>query len=535
MKTRLPDLISIYSEEKKTSFTDCTGAFDDVRFSAELRGNSVFVSVCAEKTPLRYIRLRWHFLPREKRSDLVRIYGDAWERGGGDLEWRGIVPERCMPWFCLVSNGSDSREDVSGRFTEGFGVKVRPGAMCFWQYDAAGVTLWMDVRCGGLGVILKGRELFAGEIIFREYRNMSAFSAGQSFCREMCPDPLRPETPVYGSNNWYYAYGKSSHGEILRDAQIVGELCAGNKNRPFMVIDDGWTQNPKNGPWNRGKAEFPDMPGLAAEIKKLGVRPGIWVRYIYDENNVCGLPDEWHFAHDANFLDPSRPEVLGYIRETTERFVNWGYELIKFDCSTQDILGRRGYRVPYSVAADGWCFADRSKTSAEIIMDFYRAVARAAGRKTVLIGCATISHLSAGLVHIGRTGADINGVNWDITRRMGVNTLAFRMMHHRALFDADADCVGITGELPWELVRQWLKALSKSGTPLFVSCRPGVLDEGQLNELREAFSSGAEQKDVLVPMDWMENICPEKWMLNGEEVRFDWYADGINPMFAGKN
>ena len=167
-------------------------------------------------------------------------------------------------------------------------------------------------------------------------------------------------------------------------------------------------------------------------------------------------------------------------------------------------------------------------------MGFYRAVRQAAGDDVVLIGCATISHLSAGIVEVGRTGADINGVNWDITRRMGVNTLAFRMMHHGSFFDTDADCVGITGTLPWEKIRQWLFILSRSGTPLFVSCKPGVLDETQLSELRTAFEVNSKQTDELVPVDWMENICPEKWRLNGEEITFDWFAEDINTMFTAE-
>lgn len=535
MDIRFPDIVSVYTEENRYDFASSEFSIGDVFGGVELCNGQLKVFVRGEKTPLKHVRLRWSFTENEKRKDRVRIYGDAWERAGGDLEWRGIVPERCMPWFCLVSNGSDLDADTSDRYTEGFGVKVRPGAMCFWQYDSAGITLWLDVRCGGAGVVLGGRTLLAAEVVFADYRGCSAFAAGQSFCKKMSPAPLSLKTKVYGSNNWYYAYGKSSASEILSDTDIVAELCEGNENRPFMVIDDGWTQNPKNGPWDRGKAEFPDMAGLAAQIKEKDVRPGIWVRYIYDEKGACGLPKEWHYPHDGDFLDPSHPDVLNYIRETTARFVSWGYELIKFDCSTQDILGRRGYRVPYGIAADGWSFYDRSKTSAEIIMNFYAAVREAAGDNTVLIGCATISHLSAGYVEIGRTGADINGVNWDITRRMGVNTLAFRMMHHQALFEADADCVGITGELPWEKIRQWLFILSRSGTPLFVSCKPGVLDDDQLEELKTAFEINSRQEDSLVPLDWMENICPEKWMLNGKEIVFDWFDENINTMFTGSN
>lgn len=535
MITRLPDLTTIYTEQDRQSFTGARGALADARYTLTLKDDLLLAELTAEQTPLCYLRLRWHFTPEEKRAEPVRIYGDAWERAGGNLEWRGIVPERCMPWFALVSNGTDAEQAREGRKTEGFGVKTQPGALCFWQYDASGVTLWMDVRNGGRGVILGGRTLRAAEILFRTYENCTAFEAGQQFCRGMSRGVRAPKHPVYGANNWYYAYGVSSHDQILEDARIVSDLCAGNENAPYMVIDDGWSPNPKNGPWDRGNAAFPDMPALAASIRAWGVRPGIWVRYICDEDHVCGLPDGWHLSYNASYLDPSHPGVLEYIRKTTRRFVDWGYQLIKFDCSTQDILGRRGYKIPYVIAEDGWHFHDRSKTSAEIITNFYRAIREAAGDDVALIGCATISHLSAGLVELGRTGADINGMSWDITRRMGVNTLAFRMMQHGAFYAVDADCVGVTGKIPWAQVGQWLDILSKSGTPLFVSCKPDVLTDAQLAELREAYARNSVQRDTLIPLDWMENICPARWLLNGEEIHYDWFPDDVNVLFAGKS
>lgn len=531
--TRLPDLATIYTEDGAQSFAGAQGGQGDVRCALEMEGDLLRVTLCAQDTPVRFIRLRWRFTGEERRDDAPRIYGDAWERAGGALEWRGVVAERCMPWFCLVSNGSDQMQEREGRRTEGFGVKARPNALCFWQYDSAGIALWLDVRSGGCGVVLGGRTLTAAEVIFRTYRDCTAFEAGARFCREMCGDGLTTPEPVYGANNWYYAYGQSSAQEIEADARMLAGLCKGLRNRPFMVIDDGWSPNPKNGPWDRGNERFPDMAGLAAAIRAQDVRPGIWVRYISDENHVCGLPEEWHLQRDSNDLDPSRPEVLDYVRATTRRLVDWGYELIKFDCSAQDILGRRGYRVPFAVAEDGWRFHDRSRTSAEIVKDFYGAVRQAAGEDVVLIGTATFSHLSAGLVHLGRTGADVNGMKWDVTRRMGVNTLAFRMMMNGALFTVDADCAPLTGAWPWRYAGQWLDILAESGTPMFVSCRPGALNAEQMDQLRRAYARNSAQRDALIPLDWMENICPERWLLNGREVRFDWYADDVCAMFEG--
>ena len=105
---------------------------------------------------------------------------------------------------------------------------------------------------------------------------------------------------------------------------------------------------------------------------------------------------------------------------------------------------------------------------------------------------------------------------------MGVNTLAFRLVQNNRFFGADADCVGITGHIDWRLNRQWLQALSRSGSCLFVSCKPDVPNSSEQNELREAFAYGAVQQDSLIPLDWMETQTPSKYLLNGESIEFDW-------------
>ena len=81
--------------------------------------------------------------------------------------------------------------------------------------------------------------------------------------------------PVYGSNNWYYAYGNSSEKEILQDTDYLLELTKGAENPPYMVIDDCWQEHHRldeynGGPWRNGNEKFPDMAGLAAKIKEKG-------------------------------------------------------------------------------------------------------------------------------------------------------------------------------------------------------------------------------------------------------------------------
>ena len=58
-------------------------------------------------------------------------------------------------------------------------------------------------------------------------------------------------TSIYGSNDWYYAYGQNTHDGILRDADLVASLAPAGGIRPFTVIDDGYQDPP----------DFPASPG----------------------------------------------------------------------------------------------------------------------------------------------------------------------------------------------------------------------------------------------------------------------------------
>lgn len=533
MKLRYPDFAVIYTTDEQIKL--CGPAFSadrgDVSLKLNINGNAMRLSVAADSTPLWYIKLRFNFTEEEKRKDSIRILGDAFERGYGDLSWMGITPDRMMPWYMLVSNGSDLCSDTKGRFTEGFGVLVRPSSFVTWQYDAAGITLWADIRNGGDGVILGGRELNVCDIVFGEYRDCTAFDAGREFCRLMCPSTSHlPDHPVYGSNNWYYAYGKSSQDEILSDTRLVAERCRGFRNPPYMVIDDGWQKYGTDAPWDELRDTFHDMKKLASDMRELGVRPGIWVRYLIDSHHeVKSVPEECRLERDTAVLDPSCPEVIAYVRRITRMLRDWGYELIKHDYSVVDICGKYGFAMGKQITSNGWHFHDRSRTTAEIYLDFLSAVSDEAGRDCVVIGCNTFSHLTAGLYGLNRTGDDTSGFDWGRTRKMGVNTVAFRLIQNGSFYMADGDCVGITGAISWDYNKQWLDLLARSGSPLFVSCKPGVLSDSELDEMRSAWSVNSVQTDSCRPLDWMENEYPAVWEINGEIVRYDWYlGDGTN-------
>lgn len=526
MKIRTPNYVGIYCENKDEIFDfNSNIKTDDIAINISLKGDLLNVNLIANQTPVKYICLRWAFTDAEKRKDSIKVYGDSWERGYCDLEWRGIVPDRMMPWVCAVSNGSDQNRDYTARHTECFGVKTGPNAMCMWQYDMSGVTLWLDVRSGGKGVILQNRSLNVCDVLFDDYYNVSAFDALKDYYKKLCDAPLTVNHKVYGSNNWYYAYGETSQEEILADTHLLVENCKNLKNRPYMVLDDGWQKNPCDAPWNiLREGKFYDMKALADNLKKLDTRPGIWIRPLSDQKfEVTNQNSDTRSKCNNLYLDASHPDVLEYVKNLITMICDWGYTLIKHDFSTYDMLGYWGFERPREFAKDGWSFYNQNKTTAEIIIDFYRVIYNASKGRAIILGCNVIGHLAAGLVHLNRTGDDTSGLEWERVRKYGVNTLAFRMLHHEAFYLADADCIGIMGKIDWSLNREWMNAVANSGTPMFVSPKPNVMSQTELEELRQAYSINSIQKDVLIPLDWMENVIPEKWLLNGQEKHFNWY------------
>ena len=524
MKLRLPDRICIDVSGSRVLAEGYCLQKGDIRAYCRKEEDTLGVYLCARDTPVKYLTLVWSLREDEKRPEPVKVFSDCWERGYGDLQWSGVIPHRRMPWAFAVSNGTDSDPDLHGRLTECFGVKVRPGALAMWMYEPRRVTLILDVRSGGEGVILNGRELAACFVRMEDYADLSAFDALGRFYRTLCPDPLLPPQPVYGSNNWYYAYGHSDRARIIEDARLISRLSAGLGPRPYMVIDAGWSLCSGAGPWDNGNPDYGDMGTLAKQIEDAGANPGIWVRYLSDEEGrMQGVPDGWRLRRNPKYLDPSHPEVLEYVRAVTRRLsAEWGYKLIKHDFSCFDVFGDWGFHRPDTLTDDGWRFFDQSRTSAEIMADFYRTIYESAAPGTLILACNVPGFLTAGLCHINRVGDDTSGREWARTRRMGVNTLAFHAMHDGAFYKADYDCVGITGLIPWSLNSRWAELLSFSGTPLFFSTQPDVPTEAEFADISRCLARGAVQADTAVPLDWMENTCPERWLINGKERIFDW-------------
>ena len=511
---RVPDSVSAFGPNGEIRLDprgDSNWTGSGITVETVVNGGRVNLVLSANGIDVERVRVRW-------RGDLrgAQLFlGDHWERSYGDLEWRAEVPNRTMPWYFLASDH---------HLTHGYGVVTGARSWAFWNADVSGISLWLDVRNGGSPIQLGDRRLEMAQVVCREgIEGERPFVAGQALCRQMSPSPRLPEKPVYGTNDWYYAYGNNNAPLILEISKLISDLSDNAANRPFSVIDAGWSPGGLDrGPFDQGNEKFGDMGELAHKMSAIGVRPGIWVRPLAAGSD---LPDAWRLSRKHDYLDPTNPGVLAHVRKEIRGIHDWGYQLIKHDFTTWDILGKWGFEMGSTVTPNGWHFQDRSVTSAEAILGLYETIREAAG-DSLIIGCNTISHLSAGVFEINRIGDDTSGRNWDRTRRMGINALAFRAIQHGTFYDADSDVAGITHRLPWELAERWLNLVSESGTPLFVSVEPSAVESAQREALRKALNAASHPISVAEPLDWLNTNCPRSWRLNGTERHFDWMSDG---------
>lgn len=486
----------------------CENGVKDTVVEAVANGDTLDLYISAENDKPKFIELEWAF----ESDENLYVLGDAWERSYGELQFRKLCNvDRYMPWYFIAT-------DKQSSFC--FGVKTGANSFVSFEYTVKGIKALVDCRNGGCGVELNGRRVHLATFVYKKYASSDVFSNLHDFCKTLCDNPVLPKEKVYGGNNWYYAYGKSSFDEIVSDAQVQSELAEGIENRPFEVIDDCWQINSCEGPWLPNE-KFGDMKKLADEIRKRGARPGIWVRLLHNRDEV--FTDEMRILRGGRirYLDPTHPFVKEYLKNDIERIRAWGYELLKHDFTTQDLFGSWGSDLNETITKfDDWHFYDRTKTNAEIVLELYRLIKDASG-DMYIIGCNTVSHLCAGLVHLNRTGNDTSGREWEATRKNGVNTLAFRFAQNEAFYMCDADCVGILEDkIPWEKNKQWLHLLSYSNTPLFVSCNKNLTDE-QKKDLAEAYRVNQENHTIK-PVDVFENPVPTKWEIDGKIVEYEW-------------
>ncbi len=511
--TRQPDSVLFQYEDSPVRFEEPTGREEQ---NDRIGFDNGRVTLYPASRPVKRIKLRW----RGDMSDVMMVYGDDIVRYLVDTPWRAMTPHNHLWWYFHAFDG----ERINS-----FGVKTGAAAIASFQCDPFGITLWLDVRNGGGGVTVK--EAFDVCRIVCAQGSGEPFDDAHKFCKMMCDKPSLPEKPIYGVNNWYWAYGNISHESVTEETDYLMEMCSEAEGKPHMIIDDGWQYNHyfsesgsyNGGPWDRTNERFTSMADTADKIHGKGALAGLWFRPLLTS---LAAPKEAQSPVKTNghgfFLDATHPYTLEKVAEDTARIRSWGYDLIKHDFTTLDNFG-------YPPHPDGdWHFYDKTVTNAQMLTRLYQTIQAAADGANV-IGCNTVNHLAAGIHQCQRSGGDTSGHNFEVTRRQGIKSMV-RLPQNNAFFMVDPDCAAFTAKVSHSLNLDFLEMAAVTGAVTLASVVPGSLDSATMAKIKEIFKIASKGGLGAVPEKWVgQNIMSFFKTPDGTRYAYDWYReyDGV--------
>ncbi|HEY4935229.1 MAG TPA: hypothetical protein VII44_01540, partial [Puia sp.] len=243
---RFPDAISVRCGGEWYSLEGSTEVWkhESIQVTLQLNEDVLSLSVSAPQREMEFIKCSW----KQVFPVSSKFLADQWERSYGDLNWEtpsltsppltttSLTPPSLVkrsPWYLMISDGL---------FTQAYGVKTGANSFCSWQVSPDSLELFLDTNSGGMGVLLGERTLHAADIITTEnLPGENPWHTDIRFCKMMCTNPRLPAKPVYGINDWYFAYGNNSRDLILEHTRTMANLVNIPSNPPFSVIDMGWS------------------------------------------------------------------------------------------------------------------------------------------------------------------------------------------------------------------------------------------------------------------------------------------------------
>ncbi len=501
---------------EENAFNNCPVKYDYI-----VGEKSAKVVVYPSGSPVKYLKFRF----RGDFSFIDKVYGDQWARSSfaDALEWKSVVADRAMPWFTYV---------IGENKMKCYGVKT--GADCFamWQVDTFGVTLFLNLTCDTRGTDLK-EPLVACEVVELEGEiGEDPYKVAKKFSYVMCENGVLPKTPVFGVNNWYWAYGNVSHDSVMDECDYLMEMTEGCKNSPYMIIDDGWQKFRKSlsgkdegfyigGPWTPN-AKFPDIYDTANQIHAKGAKAGLWFRPLLTRED---LPKEVITCEECNglVLDPSHPFVIEKVEKDANLIASYGFDLIKHDFSRQDAMGAYKGEHNADKVKPNRRYYDNTKTTATIVKNIYKAIQKGAG-KVDIIGCDVFGHLSAGIHSLQRVGADTSGRSWEWTRSDGVNSV-MRLPTNNVFYNIDPDCAAFTNQVDSELNLDFLEMCAITGMTTLASVTPHTLNKQELKRINEIYRMADGAKYEYGIKNYDKNANPDTFISpDGKDQKvYNWY------------
>ncbi len=314
-------------------------------------------------------------------------------------------------------------------------------------------------------------------------------------------DKTKFPLPPSGWCSWYFYYQEINEDEVKRNAAWIAENLK-EYGAVYVQLDDGWQGTGhglgENRDWTTIDKRFSGgMNHLAAYIKSLGLKPGLWLAPHGQSNEAVVKRNHGVFmlkpdgtsassTWEGKFLvDPSTPESQKYLKDLFSTLSSWGYEYFKID--GQPIVVRE-YRNKKSA------MKNPPEDSDELHRDTLETIREAIGPNRFLLGCWVVPLEGVGLMNGSRIGADVLP-NWDGFKFAMRATMEYYFLHNIAWY-ADPDVLVVRSPLPLEQARAWATLQGLTGQAVLTSDRLMDLSAERVELLRRVYPA----VDI-VPMD----------------------------------
>lgn len=329
-------------------------------------------------------------------------------------------------------------------------------------------------------------RLTNGEAITSYYRDSLRIAFFQPI------DKSRFPLPPSGWCSWYYYYQELNEKEMRDNAHWVAKNLK-DFGGDYVQIDDGWQGvghgSKDNRDWTTIDKRFPHgMDGLASYIKKLGLKPGIWLAphgqsnpKVVEQNRGAFLlkPDGTSLSEtwEGKFLlDPTSPEAHSYLRKLFPALTSWGYDYFKIDGQPivlQEFKKLRSLmrQPPNDVAA--------------VYRETLESIRSAIGADRYLLGCWGTPVEGVGIMNGSRTGGDIV-LGWNGFKVALDATMKFYYLHNIAWY-CDPDVMLLRSPLTVDQARAWATLQGLTGQALMASDRMMDLSSERVEIMKRVY------------------------------------------------
>ena len=359
-------------------------------------------------------------------------------------------------------------------------------------------------------------------IITNYYRDTLGVKFYQPLDKSRFPDPPS------GWCTWYYYYNRINEAEVRSNAKwIAGHLKDFGAN--YVQIDDGWQGTGRREgqrDWTTvNQQRFPGgMAALAAEIKSLGLEPGLWLAphgqsnplVISNHPNVYLLKPDGTTASDTwegkYLVDPTTPESLAYLKDLFTQLSGWGYDYFKID-GQPIVVDEYGAKQAF--------MKNPSAGAGESYRHTLAAIRSAIGPQRYLLGCWGTPREGAGIMNGSRTGGDVV-LGWGGFQVALRPTMEFYYLHNIVWY-ADPDVLLVRSPLTLDQARVWATLEGLTGQALMSSDRLPDLSPERVELLRRVYPAADIRPLDLFPSDRNKRI----WDLKINHLGRDYDVVGI--------